>query len=121
MLFILLTAVALAVVFWVIDIMSVSKASTITTAEKQAETEFAVSWLFKIAGGFVATVASLALLVRTLEREPPASLLPFVLPLLGGILLAAPHWAVAIALAVVVIGLTAREVAVSLSTQRGPV
>jgi hypothetical protein len=121
MLFILLTAVALAVLFLLVDMMSVSKSSTITTAEKQAETEFAASWLFKIAGGFVATVASLALLIRALDREPPVSLLPFVLPLLGGVLLAAAHWAVAISLALAVIGLTAREVALSVSTRRGPV
>jgi len=118
--FVLVAAVAVTVLFLVIDYMSVSKSSTITTVEKQSQTEFAATWLFRIAGGFIATASALALLLRSLDREPIGNLLPFVLPLLGGVLLAATHWSVAIAMGIVVIGLTGKDIVASLSTRRGP-
>ena len=101
-------------VFITINSMAVSKNSTSATAELQLETAFALSWLFKVAGGFIATVAGMALLLRSLDREPPSTLLPLILPLLGGVLLFEVHWSVAVAIAVAVIGFIAKEAAVTL-------
>ena len=119
-LFVSLTALVVVILFLLIDYMAVSKSSSMTSVEQRLEVEFAATWLFKIAGGFIATVAALALLIRSLDREPLAALLPFVLPLLGGILLAATHWSVAIALGLVVLGLTGREIVGALPARRGP-
>ena len=72
------------------------------------KTEAALTWLTRAAGGLVAAVAAVVLLVRTLDGVPAERLVGLTLPLLGGALLAAGHWAVAIALAAVAVALVVR-------------
>jgi hypothetical protein len=71
--------------------------------------EAALTWTMRAAGGIVAAVAAFALLARALDGVPAERLVGLVLPLLGGALLAAAHWAVAAALGAVVVVLVVRR------------
>jgi hypothetical protein len=65
--------------------------------------EAALAWTVRAAGALVAAVAAFALLVRALGGAPTGRLVGLVLPLLGGVLLSAGHWAVAVTLGAVAV------------------
>lgn len=74
-----------------------------------AVNEAAMNWTLKACGSLMAACAAFALLLRGLVSETLERQLGLVLPLLGGVLLVATHWSVALALGAISVALIARE------------
>ena len=91
-------AIGVLIAFAVVLIVLLVVALSLDDAEDIAHAEFALRWISRGIGLFIATVAAVALLAGSLSALPLGRLLTFVLPLLGGMLLVEVHWALALAL-----------------------
>jgi hypothetical protein len=60
------------------------------------------NWVMTVTGGTFAAVSVLLLLQRGMAGSGIQQVLPLVIPLLGGLLIYQAHWALAVALALVV-------------------
>ncbi len=74
------------------------------------EAEFSLAWITRAIGVFIATVASLGLLLKSLGGESLDRLVSLTLPLLAGLLLNQAHWPIAIALGVIAVAVVVREI-----------
>lgn len=81
--------------------------------------EFALTWITRAMGVFIAAVAALALLVESLEGKPAERIFRLVFPLLAGLLLIEKHWSLAVALGAMALGFVVKEI-VALYVRRGP-
>jgi hypothetical protein len=66
-------------------------------------------WVMGVVGGGIAAISVLVLLQRAIAGAALPQMLPPVIPLLGGLLVYQTHWALAVALAAVVVGWTVVE------------
>ena len=79
-------------------------------ADDLREATGAVGWTMQLVGALIAIISAFGLFWRALNGEPLELQFGFVLALLAGLLLVNVHWSLAIALAVIGIGLIVRQI-----------
>ncbi len=70
---------------------------------------FSLMWTINALGGFIAATAAFGLLYCALAGLPAIRQNDFVLPLLGGLVLFAAHWASLVVFAIVVLAMIGRN------------
>jgi uncharacterized membrane protein YkvI len=98
----------LTIVFFVVLVLVtliMSSGSGVSLAQKEVRLHGILQGL----GGMIAVSAALLLLLRALDRDPWTRMTPLIVPLMAGLLLLHPHWALALTLAVAVGGAFARD------------
>ena len=68
--------------------------------------EFGITFIARVLGIFMAAVSSFVLLLKGIDGATMEKMIPMTLPLLAGVVLIEPHWTIALALAVVVLGVS---------------
>lgn len=84
-----------------------------------AHAEFALPWITRAIGLFIATVSALALLWHCLEGATLDRVVVFILPLLGGLLLIERSWGTALSLGLIGVAIIVQAVFVRLPVLGG--
>jgi hypothetical protein len=87
------TLILFAVALFVLIVVS-----AIVRPQEVVHAEFALTWIQRGLGTFLAVAAGLGLLILGMTAPTPERMALLCLPLLGGLLLVSPHWATALAL-----------------------
>lgn len=72
--------------------------------------EYALNWTQRAVGGIVAATAAIGMLLFAAANQSANRSLALVLPLLGGMLLVAPHWSIALAIGLVGAAMVAKSI-----------
>jgi hypothetical protein len=78
-------------------------------AMERMELSLALNWALTAVGGALAAISAFLLLLRAMAGTTLQEGLPLVVSLLGGLLLYQNHWAIAVALAAIVVAWSVTE------------
>ena len=97
--------ILVSVAFGVTLFVAVSLALNINDSDL-GRMEFGITFIARVLGIFMAAVSSFVLLLKGIDGATMEKMIPMTLPLLAGVVLIEPHWTIALALAVVVLGVS---------------
>jgi hypothetical protein len=95
------------VVFVLIGLVAVTLVTLATLvgahATDNVTNEFALSWVVRIVGAYIAAAAAVTMLVQVLRMAQPQTIIPSVFPFLAGLMLYQTHWSGVLGLAIVAV------------------